>query len=394
MNHICYVIGAGMLPFVKPTESLSLPVMGEQAARAAINDADITYAEVEQAFVGHVYGDSTSGQAALYGVGMTGIPVVNTNNNCASGSTALYLGTQAIRAGSECVMVLGMEQMLPGALASVFPSHENPLRRHGQALLQLIAYDPKLPATVQFYSAAAREYCNRYGVSSNVFAEIVSTIRGHAVNNPMAVFRQAVSAEQILSSPMISDPITRLQCCPPTCGAAALILASEEFVKSRKLKRKSIAISGIALATDQSTTFDSGSAIALMGANETSRAVAQASAQAGFGSDDCQVIELHDSFSVNAILSLEALGLSREGQAESLIRDGDHTYGGRWVINPSGGLISKGHPLGATGVAQVVELVQQLRGEALARQVDGARRALAHNQGIGGATVVTLLSQV
>lgn len=386
------VIGAGVLPFTKPGSSASLHDMGSAAVKLALTDGNLEYADVQQAFVGHVYGDSTSGQAALYRVGLTGLPVVNVHNNCASGASALYLGVQAVRAGADCVLVLGMEQMLPGALRSAFPHHPPPLRRHGETLAKITAYDPNLPATAQFYAAAAREYLALHGQTDAVLGEVVSAFRRHAAHNPAAVFREQVSAQDVLQSPLVCAPITRLQCCAPTCGAAAVVLSSHDFARRLGVLGRSPALRGIALTTDLPATFESGSAMALMGADESRRASSAVYEASGLGVADCQLVELHDSFAINAIVSLEALGLAEAGAAERLIRDGQHTYGGHWVVNPSGGLISKGHPLGATGVAQVVEVVQQLRGAAGARQVPDARAGLCHNQGIGGATVVSLFT--
>jgi acetyl-CoA acetyltransferase len=392
MSLLVRVIGAGVLPFTKPGFGAALSEMGAAAVIRALEDSGLDYSDIQQAFVGHVYGDSTSGQAALYGVGMSGIPVFNVNNNCASGSSALYLGVQAIRAGADCVLVLGMEQMLQGALRSAFPHHESPLKRHGESLARFMAYDPSLPVTAQFYAAAAREYLTRHDQTRDVLGSIVAAFRQHAQHNPIAVFRERLSAQEVLNSTMVCDPITRLQCCAPTCGAAAVVLGSRDFALRRGLLARSPAVRAISLMTDLPPTFESGSAMTLMGSDETLRAAKAVYEASGLGAADCQVIELHDSFAINAVVSIEALGLAAPGQTQRLIREGHHTYGGRWVVNPSGGLISKGHPLGATGVAQVVELVQQLRGEAGLRQVPRARAGLAHNQGIGGATVVSLLT--
>ena len=323
---------------------------------------------------------------------MTAIPIVNVNNNCATGSSALFLGVQAILAGADCVLVLGMEQMLPGALGSAFPQHESPLTAHFKVLQSIAGIHAGVPLTAQLYAAAANEYAASYGPIDDTLCEVVVTLRRHAARNPDAVFREPVSAAQVRESPMVCPPLSRLQCCAPTCGAAALVLASEDFCKSRSLASGSVVLRGIALETDTAATFESGSAMQLMGVNETRRASQKVFEMSGLDVFDCQLVELHDSFSINALVSMEALGLAEPGGAAGLVRARDHTYGGRWVINPSGGLISKGHPLGATGTAQVVELVRQLRGSVGERQVPGARAGLAHNQGIGGATVVTLLT--
>lgn len=392
IDGIVRVVGVGMVPFTKPGKSPSLAEMGSSAVLAALSDCGLPFSDIRQALVGHVYGDSTSGQSALYRVGMNAIPIVNVNNNCATGSSALFLGVQAILAGAECVMVLGMEQMLPGALGAAFPQHESPLAAHFRVLQSIAGIDPGVPLTAQLYAAAANEYAALYGPIDDTLCETVATFRRHAVHNPDAVFRLPVSATQVAESPMVCPPLSRLQCCAPTCGAAAIVLASKDFCQSRSLVNRSVVLRGIALETDTAATFDSHSAMQLMGVNETRRASQRVFEMSGLDVSDCQLVELHDSFSINALVSMEALGLAEPGGAVRLVADGNHTYGGRWVINPSGGLISKGHPLGATGTAQVVELVRQLRGTVGERQVPGARAGLAHNQGIGGATVVTLLT--
>jgi sterol carrier protein 2 len=184
--------------------------------------------------------------------------------------------------------------------------------------------------------------------------------------------------------------MTRLMACPPTCGAAAAVLVSESFAKKHGLEKASVAILGQALSTDRASTFESGDMRRVVGFDISREAGAQVYEQAGIGPDDVDVCELHDCFAQNELLTYEALGFCPEGGGERFVEDGDNTYGGKVVTNPSGGLLSKGHPLGATGLAQCYELVSQLRGTAGDRQVEGARLALQHNLGIGSACVVTL----
>lgn len=386
------VAGVGMTDFTTPAKSAPYTKLAGDAARGALADAGIAYEDVQQVYVGYVYGDSTSGQRAVYDVGLSGVPIINVNNNCATGSTALYLARQAVEAGAaDCVLALGFEQMARGALASQYADRPDPLdrflsiaeQRHGQS---------GTPMALRLFGGAARDYTARYGTKPETFAQITVKARRHASLNPKAVFRDIVSVEEVLASPMMFDPLTRLQCCPPTCGAAAALIVSPAYAR-RKGLRGDVAIAAQAMTTDTATTFDS-DLTALVGQEMSAAAARQVYESAGVGPQDIQVIELHDCFTSNEIISYEALGLAAPGQAEKLVADGDNTYGGRFVINPSGGLLSKGHPLGATGLAQCYELVNQLRGAAGPRQVEGARLALQHNIGLGGACVVTLYEKV
>ena len=381
-----------MIPFTKPGASDDYPVMGETAAKLAIEDAGISYDEIGQAYVGYVYGDSTAGQAALYGLGMTGIPVVNVNNNCATGSSALFLARQAVEAGMvDCALALGFEQMVPGALGAIFTDRPNPLKRMFKEMLNLQGVDKNAPGAAQYFGGAGREYAEEFGTRTETFAKISEKARRHAANNPFAVFRDPLTVEQILESPHIYGPLTRFQCCPPTCGAAAAVVCSEEFARKHGLNN-AISIKGQAMTTDFPSTLEEHSMRKLVGVDMAKEAASQVYEQAGIGPEDVQVCELHDCFTANELLTYESLGLTPEGTAEKFIWDGDNTYGGRVVTNPSGGLLSKGHPLGATGLAQCTELVWQLRGDAGDRQVEGARNALQHNLGLGGACVVTMYS--
>lgn len=387
------VAGVGMIPFTTPSRSTGYDDMADKAVRAALADAGIDYGEVKQAFVGYVYGDSASGQRALYRVGTSGIPVVNVTNNCATGSTALFLARQAVEHGiADVVLALGFEQMQRGALGALWNDRPSALDSF-QDVLESERGTSDAPIAAQFFGAAGEEYARRYGIGEDTYAQISVKARKHAANNPYAVFRDAVSVEEVLASPHIYGPLTRLQCCPPTCGAAAAVLVSEEYARKHNLDA-TVSIKAQAMRTDSDSTFTSKSMIKLVGYDMSRNAAQAVYEESGVDPLDIPVVELHDCFTTNELLSYEALGLTPEGTAEKFIVDGDNTYGGRAVTNPSGGLLSKGHPLGATGLAQCTELVWQLRGQADARQVDGARLALQHNIGLGGAAVVTLYEKV
>lgn len=394
MKRNVHVVGVGMIPFTKPGASDPYPVMGARAARAALADAGIDYARVQQAYVGYVYGDSTAGQAAVYGLGLSGIPVFNINNNCATGSSALFLARQAVESGAvECALALGFEQMSPGALKSAFDDRPSPLARFAETMGTLQDWQDGAPRAAQFFGGAGRAYMAEHGIRRDTFARISVKARQHAARNPFAVFRNTVTLDEVLAAPAVFDPLTRLQCCPPTCGAAAAVLCSEAFAKKHGLDL-SVRIAAQAMTTDTASTFDGGDMRRVVG-YDMARAAADAIYEAaGIGPESIDVVELHDCFTANELISYEALRLTPEGTAEKFIVDGDNTYGGRVVTNPSGGLLSKGHPLGATGLAQCTELVWQLRGQAEQRQVEGARLALQHNLGLGGACVVTLYERV
>ncbi|GAA4025216.1 lipid-transfer protein [Streptomyces plumbiresistens] len=383
------VAGVGMIPFTTPRRTETYDVMGEKALRAALTDAGIEYGGVEQVYAGYVYGDSTSGQVVAYRLGLTGVPVINVNNNCSTGSTALYLARQAVEnAAADVVVAVGFEQMRPGSLSLLWDDRPTPMASF-DAVVDTLQPRTDAPFAAQFFGGGGREYCERYGMDPRAFAEVAVKSRRHAAQNPYAVFRDPLTVDEVLASPHVYGPLTRLMCCPPTCGAAAAVLVSAEYARRHGIADQ-VVIAAQALTTDTASTFDPGSMMAIVGAGMTRAAADQVYERAGIGPEDVPVVELHDCFTTNEVLSYEALRLTPEGTAEKFIADGDNTYGGRVVTNPSGGLMSKGHPLGATGLAQCAELVWQLRGQAGDRQVEGARVALQHNIGLGGAAVVTL----
>lgn len=390
MNSSVVVAGVGMIPFTKPGASEPYPVMAANAVRAALADAGIEYDKVRQAYAGYVYGDSTAGQRALYEVGMTGIPVVNVNNNCSTGSSALYLARQAVASGAvDCALAFGFEQMTPGALDMKFPDKPSPFGRFDALTAELVdAAD--VPFALRYFGGAGLAHMKEFGTKLETFAKIRAKASRHAANNPLALFRTVLTEEEVMASPMVWPGVmTRLMACPPTCGAAAAILVSEAFAKKHGLDT-AVRIRAQSMTTDTPVAFDARDMREVVGMSMTRNASQEVYEAAGIGPDDIDVVELHDCFAHNELITYEGLGLCPVGGAEKFVVDGDNTYGGRVVTNPSGGLLSKGHPLGATGLAQCTELTEQLRGRAGARQVQGARLALQHNLGLGGACVVTL----
>lgn len=390
MSSQAIVAGVGMISFTRSGAGEGYAAMGTRAARAALADARIDYALVQQAYAGHVFADSTAGQAAVYGVGLTGIPVINVGNGCATGSTALFLARQAVESGAiDCALVLGFDRMRPGVPGDAHEGRPGRLARIERSMAEIQGLDETVPRAAQCFGGAARTYMREYDVRADTFARIAVKARAHAAHNPHAVFRAPLTLDEVLGSPVVFEPLTQLQCCPATCGAAAAVICSPAFAAKRGLDAR-VAIAGQAMSTDRNSSFDEGDMRKLAGYDVTRQAASQACERAGIDPADLDVVELHDCFTSNELITYEALGLTPEGTAERFVLDGDHTYGGQVVVNPSGGLLAQGHAPGATGLAQCAELVWQLRGAAGARQVEGARLALQHNQGLGGACVITL----
>jgi sterol carrier protein 2 len=383
-----YVLGVGMTPFRSPRNSPNYVELAGVAARDALRDAGLDYTDVQQVFTAYVYGDSCSGHRAIYDVGMTGVPVFNVNSNCSSGASALYLARQAVASGAvESALALGFEQMPSGAIVEYWKDRPSPLQPYVDVAERRID-DKSTPMAPKLFAAAAREYCGRYDVDSDLFAAITVKSRLHARDNHRAIFRDLLNAEQVLSTPLICSPLTRAQCCPPTCGAAAAIIVSESVLRKFGAGR-SVRISGQSLATDLVSSF-ADSAMDAVGSRIGRIAAERSFEEAGISPQDVDVAELHDCFTVNEVLAYEALGLCKPGGSQEFIESGDNTYGGRCVTNSSGGLLAKGHPLGATGLAQCFELVTQLRGEAKERQVEDARVGVSHNIGLGSSCIVSV----
>jgi len=389
MSNKAYIGGVGMVKFAKPGASDGYEVMGANAIREALKDANIGIESIQQAYGSYLYGDSTSSQAAFYPVGQTGIPVFNVNNNCASGSSAIFLARQAVESGQvDCALAFGFEQMQRGALVAHWDDRTNPAKEAFEALLKLRPNTPEAPGAPTLFGSAGMEYLETYGAEADLFAKVAVKTRRHAGNNPYALFTDPLTVEDVMTSPMIMPPsLTRLMCCPPTCGAAAALVVSEKFARENGISRV-VEIAGQGMASDGPLQLSN--ARNIVGQDMTHRAAVAAYEASGLGPEDVDVVELHDCFTPNEVITYEGLGLCGEGEATKYVDDGNNTYGGKHVVNPSGGLMSKGHPIGATGLAQCTELVWHLRGDAQARQVEGAKVALQHNIGIPGACVVTI----
>jgi acetyl-CoA acetyltransferase len=393
MSNRTYVIGVGMTKFDKPgTKEGDYPDWAREAGENALADAGVPYDSIEQAYAGYVYGDSSYGQRAVYELGLTGIPVLNVNNNCSTGSSALLLARQAVKGGLvDCALAIGFEKMERGSLGMKYTDRTPALDKHMARMFEL--RDPESsPFAPQMFGNAGRDHIQKYGSKPEHYAWIGWKNHKHSVNNPYAQFQTEYSLDEIKAAPMIHEPLTKLQCSPTSDGAAAAIVASERFVDEHGLWEQSIEIAGQAMVTDLKSSFDEGAdCIKIVGYDMSKEAARRAYEEAQVGPEDVQVIELHDCFSANELITYEALGIAEQGHGHELVESQATTYGGDGpIVNPSGGLISKGHPLGATGLAQCSELTWQLRGAADKRQVDGVKVALQHNIGLGGAAVVSI----
>ena len=391
MSNRTYVVGVGMTKFEKPeSRDWDYPDMAREAGGNALADAGIPYDTVEQACVGYCYGESTSGQRAAYELGLTGIPITNVNNNCSTGSSALFLARQAVKGGLvDCALAVGFEKMERGSLGMKYTDRTPAMDKHMARMFELRSPEQS-PFAPQMFGNAGRDHIEKYGSSPDHYAWIGWKNHKHSVNNPFAQFQQEYSLDDIKNAKMIYEPLTKLQCSPTSDGSGAAVVCSERFVEEHDLGDRAVEIVAQSMVTDTPESFEDKSAISVVGAKMTKKAADQVYEEAQLGPEDVDVVELHDCFSANELVTYEALGLAEEGEGHKLVDEEATTYGGKWVVNPSGGLISKGHPLGATGLAQCSELTWQLRGQADKRQVDGAKVGLQHNIGIGGAAVVTL----
>ncbi|KAL2430350.1 Sterol carrier protein 2 [Exophiala dermatitidis] len=388
-----YVLGVGLTEFIKPRRLRPYPELGFEAGAKAMLDAHITYDDVQAGVACYCYGDTCCGQRVFYQFGMTGIPIYNTTNACATGSTGLQLARTLVRGGTvDVVLVIGFETMMPGSLKSMWPDRPSPMGLATKIMNETRGkFDS--PRNAQLFANAGREYMEKYGAEARDFAEIARVSHEHSSRNPYAQFKNVYTLEEIEKSPMIHYPLTKLQCSPTSDGSGAAVIVSQRFLDSRPdLKSHAILMAGQSLMTDSPAIYDHKSSMNLVGFDMTRRAAKAALAEARVDPRSVKVCELHDCFSANELITLEGLGFCDEGKAHLMVRNGDITYGGKGpVINPSGGLISKGHPLGATGLAQCAELTWQLRGWANnGRLVKNIDVALQHNLGLGGAIVITV----
>jgi acetyl-CoA acetyltransferase len=378
-----YVVGADMIRFGRFPER-SVPGLAAEAALLALDDCGLGIRDVQALWCGNLYqAAGMVGQQLLREVGMTGIPVVNVANACATGATAFREAWTAVKAGLyDVVLAVGVEQMGKGMLGGF---------AGGGFLAEGVIGSDTTPA---MFGLIGQEHARRYGTTFAQFARVAVKNHRHATLNPKAMYRVETPLEQVMAAEMISYPNTKLMCSVNVDGAAAAVLASESAVKRLGLRSRAVRVRASALASDP---YDPRALAATDFSAVTRLAAREAWRQAGIGPEDLDLVELHDCFATAELVHYENLGLCGEGEAGALIDSGETALGGRIPVNVSGGLLSKGHPLGATGIANICEIVTQLRGEALARQVAGARLGLAHvvggGQGVGAACAIHVLEK-
>jgi acetyl-CoA acetyltransferase len=377
-----YVLGIDMIRFGRFPEK-SVPELGAEAAKLALADAGLTIQQMEALYCGNLMQASGMvGQRILQEIGQTGIPVTNSANACATGATAFREGWTAIKAGIyDLVLVIGVEQLGKAGLLGGGGGGGGGIPREGLLGSSL------MPAV---FAEAGMEHARKYGTTFEQFAKVSVKNHQHSVRNPKSMYRKETPLDMVMNAEMIAYPNTKLMCSVNVDGAAAAVLASEK--KARELgMRRAVRVAASVLTSDPWTERD----LVMPDVNTcTRRAAKQAYEMAGIGPDDLDLVELHDCFATAEILHYENLGLCGEGEAGRMIDEGESAHGGRIPVNVSGGLLSKGHPLGATGVANIYEISTHLRGEAGERQVEGARVGLAHVIGLGSACGVHVLEKV
>jgi len=358
------VIGAGMVRFGK-YPSISLHELAWPAVKAALGEAELGREAIQAVYCGSVFTGMLTAQRVLKPVGMTGIPMLNLENACSSSSVAFHEAWLAVASGLyDIALVIGVEQ----------------LTRLGGGNLPLQADDEEVAQGLTMpalYAMRARRYMHEYGVSEAQLGRVAVKARSHGVANPYAQYQKDVTLEEVLSSKPIADPLTLYQCCPTGDGAAALVLCAS--ARARRHKRQAVRVLASELTSGKYVTGFRDMTVPEI----TVRAAHNAYQQAGLGPQDIDVAEIHDAFTIAELMYYEGLGFCQPGQAVNLLESGTTSIGGRIPVNPSGGLLSRGHPVGATGAAQIVELVWQLNGACADRQVQGARVGLAHTTGGG-----------
>jgi acetyl-CoA acetyltransferase len=366
-----HVAGVGMTAFGRH-EGKRVAELGHEAVTAALADAGLDYNAVEVAYCGHVLQGSTAGQKVLYGVGMTGIPIFNVENACASGTSALRAAAQAVGFGiAKVALAVGFEVMGRGAIPT-----------RGDERLEA-AGGRGVPALPALFASLFTEHARRYGTTVEQMAMVSVKNRAYGAKNPRAQYHDAVTIDEVLASREVAPPLRLFMCCPTTSGAAAAVITSADVARTT---RRPVRMVASTLQSDPPLAGDGLSGIIEI----NTRAMRSAYEQAGIGPEQLDCAEVHDCFAIAEIIHYENLGLCPRGEGGRFIEHG--LAKARVQVSTSGGLLAKGHPLGATGVAQVVEAVEQLRGESGERQVPNARLALTHCQGFGGAAGVHIFA--
>jgi acetyl-CoA acetyltransferase len=375
-----YVVGIDMIRFGRYADKTVVQLAAE-AALLAFDDCGVGIRDIQALYSGNI-GETMTGQRTLQLIGQTGIPVVNCTNACATGATAFREGWTAIKAGLfDTVLCIGVEKMAPGMIVKKKVGNE-PLPAEG-----LIGSET-MPAV---FSMVGLEHSRKYGTTLQQFAKVSVKNHHHSTFNPKSMYQKETPLEEVMGSEMIAYPNTKLMCSVNVDGAAAAVLMSEKRARERGLLGRAVRVRASALASDAWSERNQ----VMQDVNTVSRQAAKSAYEmAGVGPADLDLVELHDCFATAEILHYENLGLCADGEGGRLIDSGDTALGGRVPVNVSGGLLSKGHPLGATGIANIYEVATHLRGEAGKRQVKGARIGLTHVVGLGSACAVHILEKV
>ncbi|MET0153618.1 MAG: thiolase family protein [Candidatus Binatia bacterium] len=376
-----YVVGIDMIKFGRFPER-TVPQIGAQAALMALDDAGLKIQDMEALYCGNLYqANAMVGQRILQEIGQTGMPVVNTANACATGATAFREAWMAVKAGAyDLVLAVGVEQMGKGLLGGGGGGSGIPK----EGLLG----SGTMPAV---FAEAGMEHSRKYGTTFEQFAKVSVKNHHHSTLNPKAMYQLETPLEMVMNAEMIAYPNTKLMCSVNVDGSAAAVLASEKKVKELGLMKRAVRVRASVLTSDPWQERD----LVMPDVNTCTRLAAKKAYElAGIGPDDIDLIELHDCFATAEILHYENLGLCADGEAGKLIDEGQTALGGRIPVNVSGGLLSKGHPLGATGIANIYEVSTHLRGEAGKRQVPDARIGLTHVIGLGSACGIHVLEKV
>jgi len=379
MNDV-YILGTDMIKFGRFPEQ-TVPQLGAKAALMALDDAGLTIQDMEALYCGNLMqADAMVGQRILHEIGQTGIPVVNCANACATGATAFREGWMAIKAGVyDLVLAVGVEQMGKGLLGGAGGRSGIPK----EGLLGSVT----MPAV---FAEAGMEHSAKYGTTFEQFAKVSVKNHHHSTLNPKAMYQLETPLDVVMKAEMISYPNTKLMCSVNVDGSAAAVLASEKMAKKLGMKR-AVKVLASVLTSDPWQERD----LVMPDVNTCTRMAAKkAYEMAGVGPQDINLVELHDCFATAEILHYENLGLCKDGDAGKLIDEGTTSLGGKIPVNVSGGLLSKGHPLGATGIANIYEVTTHLRGEADKRQVPNARLGLTHVIGLGSACAIHVLEKV
>jgi acetyl-CoA acyltransferase len=374
-----YVMGIDMIRFGRFPDR-KVEDIGAEAALLALDDAGVTMKDVEALYCGNLFqANAMVGQKILQQIGQTGVPVVNVANACATGATAFREAWMSVKAGVyDLVLAVGVEQMGKGLLGGTGAGKTIPK----EGLLG----SGTMPAV---FAEAGMEHARKYGTTFEQFAKVSVKNHHHSTMNPKAMYQKETPLEEVMNAEMISYPNTKLMCSVNVDGAAAAVLASERKAKQLGLKR-AVKVRASVLTSDPWQERD----LVMPDVNTCTRLAAKkAYEMAGIGAEDVDLVELHDCFATAEILHYENLGLCKDGEAGRMIDEGATALGGKIPVNVSGGLLSKGHPLGATGIANIYEVTTHLRGEAGKRQVEGARFGMTHVIGLGSACGIHILEK-